>query len=287
MRPRVVEGGQAALRALREAREAGAPFPLMLVDSKMPGMDGFSLVEKIRGTPDLAAATIMMLSSSRQSNDAARCRELGIGSHLTKPVKQSELFNVITNLFRLPSQAGIGEAAGEQAEVETHAAELRPVVLPEPLPEEKTTYHILLAEDNAVNWRLAVRLLEKEGHCVVVAHNGLEAVAAFESRTFDLILMDMQMPEMNGYEATAAIRERERTLGGHIPIIAMTANAMKGDRERCLEAGLDGYISKPIKTKELFAAIEQMAPPRSKTEAQFTLCDQWPHRLTNRPSASE
>jgi CheY-like chemotaxis protein len=130
-------------------------------------------------------------------------------------------------------------------------------------PDDRASYRILLAEDNPINWKLAVRLLEKEGHCVVVANNGLEAVAAFEREAFDLILMDVQMPEMNGYEATAAIRERESAIGGHIPIIAMTANAMIGDRERCLEAGMDRYISKPVKTRELFDAIEELTSSRS------------------------
>jgi CheY-like chemotaxis protein len=134
------------------------------------------------------------------------------------------------------------------------------------LRETRRHYQILLAEDNPINQKLAVRLLEKEGHRVVVAGTGRQAVAAFTSEAFDLILMDVQMPEMSGYEATAAIREYEKTTGGHIPIIAMTANAMKGDRERCLAAGMDGYIPKPIKTEELFVAIEQATCFRPQTE---------------------
>ncbi|MCI0485999.1 MAG: PAS domain S-box protein [Blastocatellia bacterium] len=241
MKPVAVEGGALALRAMEQARSVGEAFPLVLLDAQMPEMDGFSLAEKIKGDPCLAGARVMMLSSSGQPGDAARCRELGIAAYLTKPVKQSELLNAILNLLDAP------EIAGGKPQTRTRRA----------LGEDRDGCYVLLAEDNKVNQMLAVRLLEKEGHRVVVAANGREAVTAFERDDFDLILMDVQMPEMNGYEATAAIRETEKATGGHIPIIAMTAHAMKGDRERCLEAGMDGYVSKPIKPGELFEAIEE------------------------------
>ncbi|HKX32636.1 MAG TPA: response regulator, partial [Blastocatellia bacterium] len=244
--------GREALQALKRASEAGTPFPLVLLDAQMPEFDGFDVAETIRRDPQLAGAVIMMLSSAGQSQDTARCRELGAAAHLTKPIKQSELFNVVRRLRGIPSSAELPPPAA--------AADLR--------PEAGDRYHILLAEDNAINQKLAVRLLEKRGHSVTVVNNGLEAVAAIEHERFDLILMDVQMPELNGYEATMEIRERERLDGGHIPIIAMTANAMKGDRERCLESGMDAYVSKPIKPEELFAAIEQGGHRRSRAESQ-------------------
>jgi CheY-like chemotaxis protein len=186
----------------------------------------------------------MMLSSAGQGNDAARCRELGITAYLTKPIKQSELFNAIVSL--------IGAPVVKTGEV--------PSITPRKLQAGRRSCRILLAEDNHVNQRLAVRLLEKEGHTVVLANNGREAVARFEKEPFDLILMDVQMPELNGYEATRQIRSMEEDTGRRVPIIAMTAHAMKGDRERCLDSGMDGYVSKPIKLDELFGAIEALAP---------------------------
>ena len=177
----------------------------------------------------------------------------GCGSYLTKPVKQSELFNALLNSLSITA------CDGNQTQI----------IKRQPALKNKKLHHILLAEDNAVNQRLAVRLLEKEGHSVVVANNGSEAVTAIEREAFDLILMDVQMPGMNGYEATAAIREKEILSGGHIPIIALTANAMKGDRERCLDAGMDGYASKPIKAKELIEAIETLFAPGSGDEAHY------------------
>jgi two-component system, sensor histidine kinase and response regulator len=244
MRPTAVEGGKQALQALGKARKAGEPFRLVLLDAQMPEMDGFSLAEAIKGNPDLAGATIMMLSSSGQPGDAARCRDLGVAAYLTKPVKQSELRAAILN--------SLGATFRKEGKTE--------IPLRQHTLRENTRHpHILLAEDNVINQKLAMRLLEKEGHTVVVAGNGRQAVAAFESETFDLILMDVQMPEMNGYEATAAIREKEKAAGGHIPIVAMTAHAMKGDRERCMEAGMDGYLSKPIKAQLLYTTVEQLA----------------------------
>jgi two-component system, sensor histidine kinase and response regulator len=249
LKPVVVEGSEQALLTLKQARASGRSFPLVLLDAQMPTMDGFTLAEKIKGDADLAGATIMMLSSAGQYGDAARCRELGIAAYLTKPVKQSELLHAILNVLDL----GVNNESPPQ------------VITRHSLRESRTRYHILLAEDNSVNQRLATRLLEREGHQVVVAGDGRAALATFEREAFDVILMDVQMPEMNGYEVTAAIRAKEQETGQHIPIIAMTAHAMKGDRERCLAAGMDGYIAKPVKAQELIETVEQLARLTNET----------------------
>ena len=189
MKPTVVDGARAALAAMEQAREAGEPFALVLTDGMMPEMDGFELAEQIRQHPELAGATIMMLSSAGHPSDRARCRELGVSAYLTKPVKQSDLLDTILTVLH-PSR--------------------EPVPRPQlPLPKSQRRLHILLAEDNAINQRVALGILEKRGHAVVVAGNGKEALAALEREAFDLILMDVQMPEMDGFEATKAIRERE------------------------------------------------------------------------------
>jgi signal transduction histidine kinase/CheY-like chemotaxis protein len=247
MRPTTVDSGKEALEVLRTA--GGGTFRLALVDAQMPEMDGFSLAETIRHNPRFAGTgIIMMLPLSGQSNDAARCRQLGIPGWLAKPIRQSELFNSIVNLLSGPS---LQDAAAPGVSV--GALEL-------PSPHR----NILLAEDNVVNQLLAVRLLEKQGHRVSVVNNGLEAVQAVERESFDLVLMDAQMPEMNGYEATAVIREKEKGTGRHIPIIALTANALVGDRERCLDAGMDGYVSKPFKASELAEAISSTSQYASR-----------------------
>jgi PAS domain S-box-containing protein len=236
LRPAVAASAAAALDMLRGAAEAGEPFSLVLLDAMMPGVDGFTLAEQIKEHPDLAGAVLLMLSSAGRPDDAARCRRIGVTTYLTKPVKQSELLDAILMARH--------EAAGEP---QRHT--LSPVAV------TRRRLHVLLAEDNVVNQRLAVRLLEKAGHAVTVVGNGRDAVAAAERQPFDLVLMDVQMPEMGGFEATAAIREREKAGGGHVPIVAMTAHAMKGDRERCLAAGMDDYVSKPVRAEELFGAV--------------------------------
>ncbi len=233
MRPTCVEGGEQALAALERAHQAGEPFALVLLDAQMPVMDGFTLAERIQQRPELAAvATVMMLSSAGQPGSMARRRELGIATHLTKPVKQTELWKAIL--------AALGQDDGERG---AKGAGRKAPASP------RSTLHILLAEDNPFNQKLALGLLGKEGHSVVVANNGAEAVAALERGGYDLVLMDVQMPEMDGFEATRLIRAREAALGQHTPILAMTAYAMKGDRERCLAAGMDGYVSKPIRAR--------------------------------------
>jgi two-component system sensor histidine kinase/response regulator len=241
MKPVAVESGRAALQALESAKSTGHPFPLILLDVQMPEMDGFALAEQLKGDPDLVRATIMMLTSAGHLGDAARCRDLGISGYLVKPVREADLRDAICNVLNgVPEKKSV-------ALVTRHT-----------LRENKNRLRILLAEDNAINQTLALRLLEKRGYRVSVVCDGRAALTALEKEGFDVILMDVQMPEMDGFETTAAIREKEKSTGGHIPIIAMTAHALKGDHERCLSAGMDGYVSKPIRTTELFAAIESV-----------------------------
>jgi PAS domain S-box-containing protein len=256
MVPTLTRGGEEALAALRSARDSGMIFPLVITDMQMPDMDGFGLAERIKRNRDLAGATIMMLTSGGQRGDAVRCRELGVAAYLTKPVKQSELWEAV--------QVALGGKPRQ--------ADLAPLVTRHSLREAQRIYRVLLAEDNPVNQILAVRLLEKRGHTVVVANTGREALAVLKEsapRHFDIVLMDVQMPDMDGFEATALIRETENSTAYHVPIIAMTAHALKGDRERCLAAGMDGYISKPIHQDELFRNIDSVvvaqrqAPPNS------------------------
>ena len=238
MRPTLAEDGLQALQALEQALEAGEPFPLVLTDADMPQMDGFALAERIRQNPQLSGATILMLTSVGQRGDAAQCRAVGLAAYLTKPIGHSELLEAILSVL------GAGPQENGPLLVTRHS-----------LREGKRLLRILLAEDNLVNQKLALRLLEKYGHSAVVANNGREALDRLENERFDLVLMDVQMPEMDGFDVTAAIREKEQGTGEHIPIIAMTAHVMQGDRERCLAAGMDGYVSKPIRPKDLLDAI--------------------------------
>ncbi len=252
MKPTVVEGGREALAELERARAAGSPFAVVLLDAMMPEMDGFTLAERIRHDPEPVGATLMMLSSANRREDAARCRELGVATYLTKPIGQSTLLDAI--------MTSLGAIASAEDHAVPAAAQTAPAA-------GRRTLRLLLAEDNAVNQRLAVSLLEKRGHQVVVAGNGREALAALDGRRFDAVLMDVQMPEMDGFEATAAIRAREAATGAHTPIIAMTAHALKGDRERCLAAGMDGYVSKPLRSRELFEVLEGLVPAAADAAA--------------------
>jgi PAS domain S-box-containing protein len=248
MVPTLADGGEAALMAMRWARDKGNSFPLVVLDGHMPGMDGFEVARRIKADPSLAGATIMMLTSDRQVGDAARCRQLGIKVYLVKPIGQSDLLDGILN------------ALGTQILDSTL-----------PIPSDKAgktmrPLRVLLAEDNPVNARLAIARLHKWGHEVVHATNGREALDFLEAsgfKSFDAVLMDVQMPEMDGMEATAAIRARERVLGSHLPIIGVTAHAMKGDRERCLEGGMDGYVSKPVRMDLLFSELLRLVPGAS------------------------
>ena len=251
-----VDGGAAALRALEIAKSSGKPYSLILLDGQMPEMDGFMLAERIKSEPGLVGASVMMLTSAGHLGDAARCRELGISAYLMKPVRQGELWEALCNV--------LGHPEPKKA----------PLVTRHTLRESRNRARILLVEDNLVNQTLAVRLLEKRGYSIAVAGNGREALAALAKEEFEVVLMDVQMPEMDGFEATAAIREIEKTSGRHMPIVAMTANALKGDQERCLAAGMDAYISKPIRTSELFATLEAIlngaaVPPLAEKEEKL------------------
>ena len=251
LRPTQCEGGRQALPYLEQAYAQGRPFRLVLLDAQMPDLDGFSVAERIKQQTHLAGTVVIMLTSAGSRGDAARCRELGIQAYLPKPVRRADLLHAVRMLLGARTAA-----SGNLPLLTTHA-----------LREHRTRLRILLAEDNRVNQTLALRILQKRGHTVEVVENGRQAIEAIGKQTFDLILMDMQMPELGGVEATLLIREREKSTGGHIPIIALTANAMTGDRERCLSSGMDDYVSKPIQLKELFAAIERLHSPSADRSA--------------------
>ncbi len=244
LKPTAVEGGRAALAAIRRAGDAGDPYRLVLLDMMMPEMDGFAVAERIGRAPEPAGTAVVMLSSADRAGDAERCRTLGIAAYLRKPVKASELLDSILAVL----------GAEPLAQVEP------PAPMPGAPPPPSRRLRVLLAEDNPVNQRLAVALLEDRGHTVVVANDGREAVEILDRESLDLILMDVQMPRMDGFQATSAIRAKEAGAGRRIPILAMTAHAMKGDRERCLAAGMDGYISKPIRAEQFLAVVEGLDP---------------------------
>ena len=238
MTPTAASGGREALAALSAAARAGHPFRLLLLDAHMPDMDGFAVAEHMAKQPELAGATIMMLTSSGEYASTSRCRDLHIAASLTKPIKGADLFDAI---LRVVSQR-----------MPVHIV---PEVAPAPAIATRSL-KVLVAEDNVVNQRVAAGLLSSRGHVVTVAVSGRDAIAALERERFDLVLMDLQMPEMGGLEATRTIRERERSQGGHVRIVAMTAHAMTGDRERCLAAGMDGYLTKPLSRDRLVATVE-------------------------------
>jgi CheY-like chemotaxis protein len=233
-----------ALFALRAAQASGRPFHLVLADVQMPDVDGFSLAEAITRDPAIGGTTVVMLTSAGQPGDAARCRELGIAAYLTKPIKRSDLRDAILLAVRARS-----------SEREPPA-----LVTRHSMREARHTGRILLVEDNSVNQLVARRLLERRGHTVVIANNGREALAILDdagASAFGCVLMDVEMPEMDGFACTANIRDRERRSGGHVPIIAMTAHAMKGDEALCVGAGMDAYLSKPIQADDLFDVVER------------------------------
>ncbi len=242
MKPTLTESGKKALSLVKQANSEGKSFSLALVDANMPGMDGFTLAEHIKNNPAISSTIIMMISSAGIRGDAARCRKIGISAYLTKPIKQSDLLDAIL------------VSLGTTPEKEKRS----PLITRHTLRESKHSYNILLAEDNAVNQKMAVLILEKYNHKVTVAGNGYEVLSALEKNSFDIILMDVQMPEMDGFEATASIRKKEKKSKTHTPIIAMTAHAMKGDRERCLQAGMDDYISKPLNSNLLLKKIDSV-----------------------------
>jgi two-component system, sensor histidine kinase and response regulator len=232
--------GSEALSELDAACSAARPYQMVLTDMHMPGMDGFGLVQEIRCRPEILPVTVVMLTSAGHSGDAEHCRKLGIHSYLYKPVRRQELLAAILRALGHPQTTP------------------SPLEVTPAMPQARSL-HILLAEDNRTNQTVATRMLQKMGHSTMVAGNGKEALLLLTTRRFDLILMDIQMPEMDGLTATRKIRESEKETQGHLPIIAMTAHAMKGDRERCIEAGMDGYVSKPISSKEVAEAIAGIA----------------------------
>ena len=234
-----VESGAMAIEALRRAQASGAAFDLVLLDLLMPEMDGLEMGRQVQAEPALEVPIILLTSAGR-SGDATRCRELGISGYLTKPVMSTELLAAIEAVLG-------GWAVSRSTFVTRHS-----------LRESHRRLRLLLAEDNPVNRNMIARLLAKQGHEVRAVENGRQVLEALDTESFDLILMDVQMPELDGLETTAAIRRRERS-GAHVPILALTAHAMKGDRERCLSAGMDGYASKPIQAEELLQAIEDLA----------------------------
>jgi signal transduction histidine kinase/DNA-binding response OmpR family regulator len=245
MKPTAVADGLSALEAMEAARISGRPFVLVLVDGHMPGMDGFTLLEQIKANPDLSGTVIMMLTSGGLPGETSRCRELGAAACLIKPIRRAELFKAILDVFGMsPQGTSHPEAAGND------------------LNRSRRSFRILLAEDNIINQRLAARVLGRRGHTVAVAGTGSEALSILDRESFDAVLMDVQMPEMDGFEVTRVVRDRELRSGLHVPIIAMTAHAMKGDRERCLASGMDGYVSKPIDVEELMQTLEELIPNR-------------------------
>jgi CheY-like chemotaxis protein/HPt (histidine-containing phosphotransfer) domain-containing protein len=254
MRPVAVDSGLAGLRMLTDSLRSDKPFAVVLLDGHMPEMDGFAVAQRISRDRRLADLKVVMLTSAAQPEDVIRCRKLGVSGYLTKPIKQSELFDVIVSALGQPIPQRV--RASQQR---NRARSSQPAL------------QVLLAEDNKINQLVATRILEKLGNRVTVVDNGREALEAAQRNKFDLIAMDVQMPEMDGLEATKAIRSWEKTTGAYTPIIALTAHAMTGDRERCLAAGMDGYTPKPIRIKELQKQIAQLirqpATPRGQTSS--------------------
>jgi CheY-like chemotaxis protein len=242
MLPTCVEDAQTGLELLRKAARQGPAFDLVITDASMPDVDGFTFADHIHQDSQIRSTLVMMLTSLDRMGDATRCDELGIKSYLIKPVKQSDLFDAIVLALE-------GERRGPAVSP----------IAPETLPRLKPL-NVLLAEDSLANQKLAKGLLTRWGHHLTIVNNGLEAVAAVRRREFDLVLMDVQMPELDGMEATKQIRELESGTNRRTPIIAMTAHAMKGDKERCLAAGMDGYCPKPVRPRELHEAIIKIIP---------------------------
>jgi CheY-like chemotaxis protein len=245
MKPTLANSGAEGLNALEQANLKDS-FRLVLLDVHMPDMDGFAVAKQIRNSYRQRGTKVILLTSASRPSDVARCRELGISDHLSKPIKQSELFDAIVT--------AMAERSGRRDRYESRSAFIQ---------ASERSLRVLLAEDNPVNQTLAMRILEKLGHKVQVVNNGKEARGRAHVEEFDVILMDVQMPEMDGLEATRAIRDAEEGTGKHVPIVAMTAHAMKGDREKCLSAGMDGYLSKPIRIDELKQAMSEIAKTRN------------------------
>ena len=259
MRPTVVDGGEWAIKALQSSLRSREPFVAVLLDYQMPGMNGLQVAQRIRQFPEFRNVAIMMLSSVGQAGDALRFAELSVAASLTKPVRQSVLQKALLAALGRPDRSEDPAAIPDAAAA--------------PAMTGRARARVLLAEDNPINRRLVTALLEKRGHPVVTVDNGRSAVEAVAAERFDVVLMDLQMPELDGLEATMAIRNSELGTGRHLPIVALTAHAMKGDRERCLAAGMDAYLSKPIRTTELIALIDQFTGAADQPQAASTVAD--------------
>jgi two-component system sensor histidine kinase/response regulator len=250
VRVKTIADGDTAWELLSAAAGSNEPYQMVLVDALMPGISGFDLIKRLKADPRLAETRAIVLTSASRRGDGVLCRRLGIDAYLTKPVKHSELCSAMLTV--------LGKRAAGETEDEM-------LVTRHSLRERRARLKTLLVEDNPVNQRLTAKLMDRLGHEVVIVNNGKEALEEFEHDDFHLVLMDVQMPVMDGIEATIAIREKERQKGeGHVPIIAMTAHAMSGDMERCLAAGMDGYISKPISAENFFKTISAFVPERDE-----------------------
>jgi CheY-like chemotaxis protein len=272
MLPQSVEDGPSALIAIRRAAKTDSPFDLVLLDGHMPGLDGFGVAERIKKDPDLACGPLIMLTSAGEQGESARCRELGVAGYLMKPVAASDLRRVIETVIE--STTPLAEAA--PLDVPLVAPEAASASAPVVPLTAGRALRFLLAEDNPVNRTIGTRMLSKHGHVVVAVENGAQAVEITATERFDVVLMDVEMPVMNGFEATAAIRAREQKTRQRVPIIALTAHAMQGDRERCLEAGMDSYATKPIQPTELFATVDGLLnskPPEVSMSSVATAPD--------------
>ena len=246
-----------ALDHMKEAVKANAPYDVIILDQMMPDKDGETLGKEIKADPTLGDPLLVMFTSLGLRGDAARMKEVGFDAYLTKPIKGSQLFDCLLTLF-------------EKSSFKSEARKSRPLITRHSLAEaRKQKVRILVAEDNVVNQKLALRLIDKFGFRADAVADGSEAVTSVARVPYDLVLMDVQMNEMDGFEATKIIRRNEQRSGNHIPIIAMTAHAMKGDRERCLEAGMDDYVSKPIKPQELLDAIKRQLIKKLQGEQQL------------------
>jgi CheY-like chemotaxis protein len=244
--------GEEAIQAMKRSRGNAVPIELILMDYALPDMDGFKATSEIRAQLPGSPIQVILLAAAGQRGDALRCKEVGIEAYLTKPFKRSLIHNAILQVLNQTNDDPNTLITRHTLRTDTNQGE---------------TYRILLVEDNPVNQKVAMRLLEKSGHEVIAANDGVEALTHFKgSRTFDLILMDIQMPRMSGLEATSAIRDIELIEGGHIPIIALTAHAQKGDRDQCLEVGMDECLTKPVQTAKLMDMIQQVMADRKSLE---------------------
>ncbi len=271
MRPTTVSSGADALTAMKDANQHGDQFRLALIDANMPGMSGFDVANEIAHDPQLVPATVLMINSGNLVAEETRCKDLGVTGWINKPLHQSELLNALTMANRLSLE--FKDRSLPNAEVSPQSV--------------RTGLQILVIEDNAINQKVVARMLQKRGHKVEFAASGEEGLKVLAQRVFDLILMDMQLPGLDGFQVTARIRSDESGTCRHIPIVALTANALSGDREQCLAAGMDGYVSKPIIAVELFSVIESVVATTGTSAAgAMDVIDVQPSGATVGPAVS-